>query len=357
MDFTKLEKHDKSDKLLSPKFKSVTNDFRKFSTLSDKKTEYTTLSNLMYKKDNSLKLVIVLATILVIASIIVSLILPFFEKSPRILTFNYIKTDSEKNKKDLENIFSLNIDMLYIFLSILVVINIYLAFLLVSEMDSMLVKLIYSDFQWHFLLAQIFLSSAFILGVTINLGDTVYPFIISTIVWLFIILLICFFYGWIKEKKNLSVSSFINLSMYSSIIFSFAIYLEFYNLSQIVYFIFKNTSSKGEANLEIVQQVCTITSHSIILLINLVLAAYFKDIIFSACYCYFLFGYLTSQNEIFNKELVSIVIILIFNLAAIFVTLLRYGKGAFGFEDDRQVQEILAARNEHKKSSWFSAQA
>lgn len=351
MDYNNL---DKSDKIHSPKFKSNVSNFRKFSALSDKMTEHTSLSNLMYKKENSLKLVIVLATIVVIFSVVFAIVMPFFEKSPRILTFNYMDKNSQQNYKNLQNIFSLNIDLLYIFLSILVGINIYLLFLLIFEKDSMLVKLIYSDYQWQFLFAQILLSTAFILGLAINIGDTIYPFIISTVIWLFLIILICFFYGWIKDKKNLSVSSFINLSVYASMIFSFAIYLEFYNISQIVFFILENSFSNEENNIDLVKQICTITSHSIILLINIVLIAYFKDVIFSICYCYFLFGYLTSQNEILNQELVSIVIILIFNIIGIFVTLLRYGKGAFGYEDDRQVQEILAARNEHKKSSWFS---
>jgi hypothetical protein len=327
-------------------------NFRKFSAFSDKRTEYTTLSNLMYKQDKNLKVGIILATIILVCSISVSLVFPIFESQPRVLTFNYqSKSGNSKDELEIENAFSINIIMLYIFLIVLALINSFLTFLLISEKDSLLVKLIYSEFKWLLLLTQCLISSAFIIGISVPQSGSTYPFIYSATISSIIVILVCFFYKWIKLKKNLSIGAFTTLSAYTSIIFSFMIYFTFFNLSEILIYILKGNDN---IDIDLIKEICSITSHSILMFINFVLIAYFKDIIFSLTFSYFLLGYLCSKAEISKKEFVSVIVILVFNVVAILVTWFKYGKKSFGFEDDRTVDEILAARSEQKKSSWFS---
>lgn len=106
-------------------------------------------------------------------------------------------------------------------------------------------------------------------------------------------------------------------------------------------------------DLKSIQTTVTITSHSIFAVITIVLITYFKDVVYCSTLIYFIAGYLASDKIMSGKELVSTIIILSFISVAVLVTLLKYRKAAFGYEEEVNIDEILIARREHKKSSWF----
>jgi hypothetical protein len=69
---------------------------------------------------------------------------------------------------------------------------------------------------------------------------------------------------------------------------------------------------------------------------------------------YVMIGYLISFNKLDKQEVISTIIILTFALVAVSITLMKYGKSNLGYEDDNTIDEILIARAQHKKSSWFN---
>jgi hypothetical protein len=323
-------------------------DFRKVSALSDNnKTVYSSLTYLMYIKDKKLKFGISFATVSLLASLIFSIMSPIFENEIKILSFEYTKTlISDHN---IKNVFCINLIMFYIFLVLIIIINLYFVYLLIKETDSLLIHFIYSDLKWFIFLTQICLACTFMIGLVFSKSNATLISIVSLSI--LIILLICFYYKWVKQKKNLSFASFTTLFFYTSVILFFMIYLSFSNISEILVINLKNNE---DLDITLIKEICLITSLSIFLIITIVLITYFKDVIFSLTFSYFLIGYLIPSNTISKKELYAAIVILTFNVVAVILTIIKYGKSAFGYEGDRTVEEILAARAEHKKSSWCS---
>jgi hypothetical protein len=71
---------------------------------------------------------------------------------------------------------------------------------------------------------------------------------------------------------------------------------------------------------------------------------------------YFLCGFLTYKSfNIHTSDGLAVVIIIAFSSIACLVTLIRYRKSTFGYENEDEVNEFLIEREKHKKSSWFYA--
>lgn len=246
-----------------------------------------------------------------------------------------------------------NADSLIKYLSDNLVINLYMLFLLIKENDSMLLRLIYSELKWFFASTQILFALPFLAGVIF--GKIMAGLIISVTLNLLIFVFLIFFYKDIKLKKNLTVGSLICISVYTSLILAFTTYTCFYNLSEIL----SQSLSKSQNDIDInlIKEILCISCYSIFSVLCIILLTHYKDVVFSLMLIYFLLGYLASENTLNQREFITVIILFSLLFMATLITLIKYGKGTFGYEDSREdLEHILQARCRHKKSSWFNGE-
>lgn len=79
---------------------------------SDRKTNFSGISNLMLTRDFNIKIVTLISSLSVLGAIVVAIVFSFFKTHQRILTFDY-----NKSHHSIEDIFCINLVMFYIFLS------------------------------------------------------------------------------------------------------------------------------------------------------------------------------------------------------------------------------------------------
>jgi hypothetical protein len=110
---------------------------------------------------------------------------------------------------------------------------------------------------------------------------------------------------------------------------------------------------KNESLDAMMKNILCIGSHSIYLIINIILITYHRDVIFSISLAYFNLAYLLEDNLTRSEEL-SICVLLVFNVIAVIMTLCKYKNATFGYEEDDGFDDIMEARLNHKQSSVFN---
>jgi hypothetical protein len=124
----------------------------------DRRTDFSSLTNLMLKIDIHIKIGTIITCCYSVGSIVLSIIYSFTNDS-RILTFEYGKQTARPN------IYEINLIMFYIFLILICGMDIILILYLVKEREPMLIKIIYSDLRWFFVLTQLLFGSLFLVGI------------------------------------------------------------------------------------------------------------------------------------------------------------------------------------------------
>jgi hypothetical protein len=321
------------------------NEKHKTSISSDKLSNESSLSNLMFKKDTNLKVGNILTSTFITASIIISILYSFFQKEKRILTFIYSHLDERLN------FISINLEMFYIFLILIILTNSFLVYLLVTYRNSQFSKIIYSELKFNLILTQLFVGIIFLIGILLEKN---YISLISSVTLnILTILNICFYYKSIRAKTNLSKKTFITIYCYTSVMLSFMTYLTFFNIGEILL----NGLDVKDPYYHVIKVTCSISSQSIILLIAIILISHLRDVIYSFTFCYFLIGSLVCVEYLETKEIISTSVVLFFSLTSIVLTIYKYGKSTFGFNtlDLLNEEDVLIHRSySHKKSSWFN---
>ena len=284
------------------------------------------LENLMINKDLNFKTFTLVSCLFCIAttslSFIISLILE------RLLTFDYgtkIKTKSDKTEA-LEQI-KMNYTMIYILLSVLCGFNIGLLILIAMNKDSMLKKMIYLDLKWYFVLTQFAFGSLFL--ITLIWDTDLWTINVCLSIAMLTISILAFYFKQIKQKKNMTFSTFVFINIYISVLFSFISYVTLYNLACIIM-----ENLEGHKKYEKVSyKVIKITINGSQTVLSFVLLTYYKDVFFAYTSAYIECAVFIHENIELKNENIAIFTMVISLIVGIILTICRYGKKTFGFED------------------------
>jgi len=320
----------------------------KTSIFSEKKTEYSSISNLMIEKDNYIKFTTIFSTIYLILSIFLSIVFSFILSDTRILTYQWGKID----QKTIPDAFHPNIYFTYTFLILLLSINCCSVYFIYKERGSNFVRIIYSDLKWYFVLTQFILGILFLLGIIFEKGSI--SIISSFSLNILCIILVLFYYRAIKSKNNLEYSSNICCNLYNSLIFSFLTLFLFYNFSELVIDCLYLLDHKPTEENIWTLQLYAVVSFCIQCFIGIILLAYYKDIVYCFTTIFFGVGFLLDKGfNLHRTDTITVSILLAFSFIACFMTIVKYGKSTLGFEDDDSMNQVLIESQNHKKSSWF----
>ena len=283
----------------------------------------TSIENLMVKENLSIKVATLVSCIICVAAIGVNIIDSLI-KGRLTLTFSYVK---DKDGKGLDEIL-MNYTMIYILLSVIIVFNVGLFICILLGNDHMLTKLIYTDLNWYFILTQIALGFQFL--ITIVWKIDLWTINVCLSVSMLTILILSFYFSEIKQKKNMSIPTFIFIYIYISILFSFIAYLILFNISCIL---MENIGGDKEDTNNTLKIVIKIGINAIQTILSFVLLTYYKDVFFS-----FTSGYIESAvfvhiNTRFEKENIVLLVLVCAIALGIILTILRYRKKTFGYED------------------------
>jgi hypothetical protein len=242
------------------------------------------------------------------------------------LTFSYVK---DNKKKGLDEIL-MNYTMIYILLSVIIVFNVGLFICILLGNDHMLTKLIYTDLNWYFILTQLALGFQFL--ITIIWSIDLWTINVCLSVSMLAILILSFYFSEIKQKKNMSIPTFIFIYIYISILFSFIAYLILFNISCILMENIGGDNGNENTN-NTLKIVIKIGINAIQTILSFVLLTYYKDVFFS-----FTSGYIESAvfvhiNTRFEKENIVLLVLVCAIALGIILTILRYRKKTFGYED------------------------
>ena len=285
----------------------------------------TSIENLMVKENLSIKVATLISCIICIVTIGINIVWSLIN-SRLTLTFSYVK---DNKKKGLDEIL-MNYTMIYILLSVIIVFNVGLFICILLGNDHMLTKLIYTDLNWYFILTQLALGFQFL--ITIIWSIDLWTINVCLSVSMLAILILSFYFSEIKQKKNMSIPTFIFIYIYISILFSFIAYLILFNISCILMENIGGDNGNENTN-NTLKIVIKIGINAIQTILSFVLLTYYKDVFFS-----FTSGYIESAvfvhiNTRFEKENIVLLVLVCAIALGIILTILRYRKKTFGYED------------------------
>ena len=177
----------------------------------------TSIENLMVKENLSIKVTTLVSSLICVATIGINIIWSLMNDKLT-LTFSYGK---DNNDQRLEEIL-MNYTMIYILLSVIIVFNVGLFICILIGNDHMLTKLIYTDLNWYFILTQLALGFQFL--ITIIWKIDLWTINVCLSVSMLAILILSFYFSEIKQKKNMSIPTFIFIYIYISVLFSYGKY-------------------------------------------------------------------------------------------------------------------------------------
>ena len=285
----------------------------------------TSIENLMVKENLSIKVATLISCIICIVTIGINIVWSLIN-SRLTLTFSYVK---DNKKKGLDEIL-MNYTMIYILLSVIIVFNVGLFICILLGNDHMLTKLIYTDLNWYFILTQLALGFQFL--ITIIWSIDLWTINVCLSVSMLAILILSFYFSEIKQKKNMSIPTFIFIYIYISVLFSFIAYLILFNISCILMENIGGDNGNENTN-NTLKIVIKIGINAIQTILSFVLLTYYKDVFFS-----FTSGYIESAvfvhiNTRFEKENIVLLVLVCAIALGIILTILRYRKKTFGYED------------------------
>ena len=285
----------------------------------------TSIENLMVKENLSIKVTTLVSSLICVATIGINIIWSLMHDKLT-LTFSYGK---DNNDQRLEEIL-MNYTMIYILLSVIIVFNVGLFICILIGNDHMLTKLIYTDLNWYFILTQLALGFQFL--ITIIWKIDLWTINVCLSVSMLAILILSFYFSEIKQKKNMSIPTFIFIYIYISVLFSFIAYLILFNISCILMENIGGENGKQNSS-NTLKIVIKIGINAIQTILSFVLLTYYKDVFFS-----FTSGYIESAvfvhiNTKFEGENIVLLVLVCAIALGIILTILRYRKKTFGYED------------------------
>jgi hypothetical protein len=288
------------------------------------------LQNLMISQDNNIKRFSSISVILCFLMIFISILISFKKKI--ILTFNF------ENKKDEEEIeMNMNYFMFLFYLFLLDIFNAGLIFLIYkTDSNNILSRIIFKHLRWYFVLTEIIFGISFC--IFFLLKPQIWTYILNVSIYLGLILILSFYFQDIKLRKNLDFKTFIFLSVYISILFSFIIYSILYNLCNILFSSYKNyiinlekEEKEKDKFLDNINFYLQIINYMIQTIISVILLAYVKDIFFNLSTIYIFFA-LILNNNLNGRNIYWIISLISILIIGTISTIIKYKWEVLGIE-------------------------
>ena len=309
---------EKNEEPKSDKKKKINKKMKTSMTSND-----SNLENLMVREDLYIKYATLISCIFCITTISINIIWSLMTERLT-LTFSY--------KRENDNVESIlmNHTMVYIYLITIIIFNFGLFIFVLLGTDHMLTKLIYIDLNWYFVLTQLSLGFQFL--ITLIWIIDLWTINVCLSVSMLAILILSFYFSEIKQKKNMSIPTFIFIYIYISVLFSFIAYLILFNISCILMENIGGENGKQNSS-NTLKIVIKIGINAIQTILSFVLLTYYKDVFFS-----FTSGYIESAvfvhiNTKFEGENIVLLVLVCAIALGIILTILRYRKKTFGYED------------------------
>lgn len=278
------------------------------------------LENLTIIHDFNLKLFTLISCIFCISTSTLSIIGSLL--FDRLLTFNYGSNVVEE--------ITMNHIMIYILLGLISIFNMGILSMISINNDRMLTKLIYSELNWFFATTQFAFASLFL--ITLLWETDLWTINVCLSISMLIILILAFYYTEIKRKKNFSAGALIFIFIYISILFSFITYVTIYNISCIL---LENIELQEPNVQSTIRFIIKIGVNAVQTILSFVVLTYLKDIFFALTSGYIVCAVFIHENFSLKKsENITLFIMVITILLGVLLTLCRYGKKVFGYEDN-----------------------
>lgn len=274
------------------------------------------LDNIMIKIDPDIKKCTLLSCFFCMATISFSIFYSIIQK--RISTFDYKSVGLK-----------MNIYMMYVYLLLLDLSNLGLLILILKEKEQMLIKIIYSNLRWFFVLTQFCFGCLFLIGIIWEASN--WTWILSASVNMATTILLAFFFQDIKQKKNMEVGSFICIYCYLSILFAFISYATFYNFSCIL--IENNLDSTKGTKTGKYTSIIQIVTNFFQTILGIVLLTYYKDFFFSLGSFYILLALVVNKDFSLYGDFTYIIVFLLLLFCSTIIILIKNGKKTFGYEE------------------------
>lgn len=286
-----------------------------------------TLDNLMLSRDINIKAFTLFSCVFCISTISVSIIGSLILE--RLLTFNYGQNyNNDQTKKHAIEGITMNHVMIYILLTALCVFNFGILVMISLNNDQMLTTLIYSDLKWYFVLTQLAFGSLFL--ITLIWETDLWTINVCLSISMLTILILAFYFTEIKLKKNMSKGTFIFIYAYISCLFSFISYVTLYNISCIL---MENMEVQQENVQKISYTIIKVSINAGQTILSFVLLTYFKDVFFAFTSGYIISAVFIHENFNLEKENIGFLVMVFAIVLGIILTLVRYRKKTFGYED------------------------
>ena len=287
------------------------------------------LDNIMIVIDPDIKKCTLLSCFFCMATITFSLCISIIQK--RISTFDFTSVGLK-----------MNIYMMFVYLVLLDLSNLWLFILILKEKEQMLIKIIYSNLRWFFVLTQFCFGCLFLIGIIWEASN--WTWILSASVNMATTILLAFFFQDIKQKKNMELGSFICIYCYLSILFAFISYATFYNFSCIL--IENNLGKSNEIRKGDYTSVIQIVTNFFQTILGIVLLTYYKDFFFSLGSFYILLALVVNKDFSLYGDYTYIIVFLLLLFCSTIIILLKNGKKTFGYEE---VKDIDVPQADHPK--------
>jgi hypothetical protein len=308
------------EKISNSEKKEEENENKRNMVRSSISSTDSSLENLTIIHDFNLKLFTLISCIFCISTTTLSIIGSLL--FDRLLTFNYGNNVVEE--------ITMNHTMIYILLGVISIFNMGILSMISINNDRMLTKLIYSELNWFFATTQFAFASLFL--ITLLWETDLWTINVCLSISMLIILILAFYYTEIKRKKNFSAGALIFIFIYISILFSFITYVTIYNISCIL---LENIELQEPNVQSTIRFIIKIGVNGVQTILSFVVLTYLKDIFFALTSGYIVCAVFIHENfSLKESENITLFIMVITILLGVLLTLCRYGKKVFGYEDN-----------------------
>lgn len=297
--------------------KNYDNDNHSHMTLS--------ITEVEYNKNYFTKYLTTGLTLTLFLVIIISLV--FFLINNRILDFNF---------KNNGPFMTSPISIILILILIICMLSVLLFSILFNN-DNHLLQIYYNEVSGLYLIMILLLIGPFIFGMIYD--KSLYSIIINLLVSFLTLITSFLIFRRIKAKKNVSLYTLLSLNIGNCAIMSFEIYVILYNIGCLIY---KVNESSEELRADTGIVLCILYGA-----ISIAILTDYKDIVFCIIMEIINLGLLTNYNNLFEKEIVTSIIMSSFVFIAVIITVYKYRILIFGYEDD---EDLIKALDKHRGS-------
>jgi hypothetical protein len=200
--------------------------------------------------------------------------------------------------------------------------------------DDHFLSIFYIDFSGFYIIMTLFLIGSFMIGIFLK--KTYYS--ITMILIMMISSAACSFiiFKKIKRKKNVTLNTLLSFNLGNSMLFSFQIYMVMFCICDLISH--SETDQTVHSNLKAdlgIAISCIYGACAIAILTD------FRDIMFAFIYELFVLGYLFKYDNLFDKEVIANIVMASLVFISIIITVYKYGKLIFGYEDDEELIKSL----------------